>query len=86
MKITDYRINSIKPQDIVDGNLYHVTLQNRMGEKEEYIAMGVYSANIDVDIRDDEVILVDLTDGMLFSVKYDEFEKIELLNAEIVVK
>ena len=86
MKITDYRIKSIKPQDIADGNLYHIILRDRGGEKEEYIAMGVYSANIDADIRDDEVILVDLTDGMLFTAKYDEFEKIELLNAEIVIK
>lgn len=86
MKITDYRVNSIEPQDVVEGNLYHVTLKNRRGKKEDYIAMGVYSANIDVDIIDDDILLVDLTDGKLFSAKCDEFEKIELLNAEIVIK
>lgn len=86
MKITYNRNNNIKPQDIVDGKVYHVTLDDRNGGTEECIAIGVYSANLNIDTEDDEILMVDLTDGMLFSATYDEFEKIELLNTELVVK
>lgn len=85
MEIIYNRKNDIKPEDMVDGELYNVTLCDKRGEKEKYLVMGAYSANLDVDIEDDEILLVALTDGMLFTAKYDEFEKIELLNAKLII-
>lgn len=85
MKIIDNRKNDIKPEYMVDGEVYNVILCDKRGAKEKYLVMCAYSANLDVDIEDDEILLIELTDGMVFTVKYNEFEKIEPLNAKLII-
>lgn len=85
MKIIDNRKNDIKPEDMVYGELYNVILCDIGGAKEEYFVMCAYFANLDVDIEDDKILLIELTDGMVFTAKYNEFEKIEPLNAKLVI-
>lgn len=86
MKIIDNRKNKIlKPQNMINGGIYHITLDDRAGGTEKYIVMKGCSSNLNIDLEDDEILLMELNTGILFSVTYNEFEEIELLNTKLVI-
>lgn len=72
----------IKPEDMVDGRVYKVTLKS----KDEYYIMPIYVGNLCLKLQDYQYLVTDLGDGCAFTIDYDEFEKIEELNAKLMIE
>lgn len=87
MKIIDNRKNkTLKPQNMINGVIYHVTVDDRTGGTEKHIVMKGCPSDLDIIIEKDEILLVELNTGTIFTVEYNEFKQIELLDTKLIIE